>query len=735
MRQTIIPTPIQNPGPIRPAEVDSAQLFLPRSSQPDSLRDMAEVENGFATLLRRHRRAVILLFCLFVIAACVYTQLAQKSYKVETVLEIRGLNQDFMNIRDVTPTGSGITDIETQIRLIENEASAAQVVQTMAGSVPSHFGTSAAARQAVVRKMLSTMKAKEEGASNLVRISLMGPDPRLAADTANQLAQQYIENGQNVRTSEATQTDVFMRQQLNEAKAKLQNAEDTMQGYARDSGIVPTNGTQESVASEHLREVQQGLAQAEVDLAARQAQMDVARNASGDSLPEVANDPLIREDQNKLRDLRVQLADLSTTMMPENYKVQRIQAQITDLERLEVLHRSIIVERVTMEQKEASRRTSLLDDRYRRQLITAMDQASKQAHYDMLRNEMNVNRQIYESMAQKVKEAGVMAALRTPDARIVSAAMAPTAPFSPNLAVSLALSILFATVASALYIILAERQNRSLRVPGEIGVFLPSTELAAIPAYLPPRRLNAGLPSLTKARDQKQHPMLEHWSNRDGTIMSEAFRMAGTSIMLRSDRGTGSRVLLITSPHPQCGKTTTAANLAISLAEGSRKVVVVDGDLRKAGLSHLFGFENRDGLSEVLSEARKEDPLKLIRSTDFRGVFVLPSGTVHENAAKLLQSDRLRYVTELLRANFDFVLLDGPPLLELADARLLGKLAGGVILICRAGRTQRDELNEAWSILREDGANTLGIILNGYDLKTECPNRYSSYFGYTGTNS
>jgi capsular exopolysaccharide synthesis family protein len=211
--------------------------------------------------------------------------------------------------------------------------------------------------------------------------------------------------------------------------------------------------------------------------------------------------------------------------------------------------------------------------------------------------------------------------------------------------------------------------------------------------------------------------------------------MAGTSILLRTDGGNHSRVLLITSPHPQSGKTTSSANLAISLAEGSRKVLVVDCDLRKSGLTRLFGYESSPGLGEALSESRQADPIPLIRSTDFRGVWILPSGIVQENAAKLLQSDRLRHVIDLLRAEFDFVLLDGPPLLDLADSRLLGKRAGGVILVCRAGRTKKEELNEAWSILRDDGANVLGTILNDYDLKTESPSRYSSYLAYTGTHS
>jgi capsular exopolysaccharide synthesis family protein len=703
------------------------------------MRSITEGENGFATLIRRHRRAVLCIFGLFLVAACLYTRLAPKSYKAQTVLEIRGLNQDFMNIRDVSPTGGEVIDqtyIETQIRLIQNQAVLARVVQAMADAVPSKLGNGPAAREDAVRKALGSIKVKEEGSSDLVSISLEGPTPQLAAGIANRVAQEYIAEEQNARGSEATETDTFLQQQLNQAQAKLQGAEDALQTYAHDSGIVLTSDSQEPIANDHLRELQQGLAQAEVDLADRQAQLDVARRSTGDSLPEVVDDPVIRADKDKLRDLRVQLADLSTTMTPANYKVMQIQAQIQDLEQEMTLHRSIILERITTQQHEAARRTALLEGDYHQQLATAMDQGSKQVHYNMLRNEVDVNRQIYQSMVQKVKEAGVMAALRTPNARVVSAALPPTTQSAPNLPISLALAILLAAVASLFYIVIAERQNRGLRAPGETELFFPNSELAAIPqAHIAPRRLRAGTLHLARPVDQKHHPMLAHWGKRDGTILSEAFRMAGASILLRTDGGIQSRILLITSPHPQCGKTMSTANLAISLAEGSKKVVVVDGDLRKSGLSKLFGFEKIRGLSDALSGSEQVDPIELIRSTDFPGVSIFPSGSATGNPARLLQSKRLGAVLDALRSKFDFVLLDGPPMLGLADARLLGKFAEGIILVCRAGRTQGDELNEAWSILRDDGANILGTILNGYDLRTERPSRYSSYLGYTGTIS
>jgi len=722
-------------APMRLVEGHPLTVVAPSNSQPVALRNVTEGENGFATLFRRHRKVVLYLFGLFVVSALLFTQFAPKSYKAETLLEIRGLNQDFMNSRDVSPTGAEIIDptyIDTQIRLIQDPAVATSVVQAMQGTVNSKLGATTAAKEVAIRKILDSAKVKEEGSSDLVSISLQAPTPELAAATANQLAQQYIEAGQNARYSEASLTDTFLQQQLNQAKDKLQNAEDAMQSYARDSGIVLTTDSQEPVASEHLREIQQGLAQAQVDLADRQAELDVARHSTGDSLPEVVDDPVIRADKDKLRDLQVQLADLSTTMTPANYKVMQVKAQIQDLEQDMALHRNIIVQRITTQQHEAARRTALLEGDFQKQLNTAMDQGGKQVHYNMLHNEVEVDQQIYQSMVQRVKEAGIMTALRTPNARVVSAAIAPTVPYSPNLAVSLALAILLAAISSMLYIVIAERRNQSLRTPGETEVFLPNAELAAIPlAPLRTQRLRNGSLSAGRSADQKHHPLLEHWSKHNGTILSEAFRVAGTAILMRTEGITRSKILLITSPHPQCGKTMSTANLAISLAEGSKKVVVVDGDLRKSGLSHLFGVEKHRGLSDILSKSGESDPLTLVRSTEFPGVSILPSGTVCDNAAKLLQSDRLHDILQLIRAEFDFVLLDGPPLLGLADARLLGKRADGVILVCRAGRTQGEELNEAWSLLRDDGANVLGTILNGYDLRTECPSRYSSYLGYT----
>jgi capsular exopolysaccharide synthesis family protein len=215
--------------------------------------------------------------------------------------------------------------------------------------------------------------------------------------------------------------------------------------------------------------------------------------------------------------------------------------------------------------------------------------------------------------------------------------------------------------------------------------------------------------------------------------MAEAYRSAVTSILFSRKGGITPKVLLVTSPHPQCGKTITIANLAVSLAEGGgRRVLLVDGDLRRPALPQLFGAQNLEGLSNTLDEEEGADPMALIQSTGFQGVSILPSGAIKGSVAKLLHSSHLESVIEAVRHEFDFVLIDAPPLLGLADARLLGKFSDGLILVCRAGHTRVDDLDEARRLLTEDGTYILGTILNDYDVQRERSAHYSSYLTYVG---
>jgi succinoglycan biosynthesis transport protein ExoP len=735
-------TPLRQVKPPVPTEIIGPTA--PYGDRVDLLRTTAvyseqERQIEYLVLLRRHRLAVVVIFVLCLLGGGLYTLFAPKSYQVRTVLEITGVNQDFMNTRAVDlNAGTGTQDgyLETQIDLLQNESVTDRVISAMAPQVPERFTSSGKAREAVIGRMLSTAKAKEQGGSTLVVVTLVGPDPKLAADTANELTNQYIQLGEDARIAAVSKTGVFLKQQLADAKKKLQDSEDALQDYARASGILLTDDSHESVATEHLREIQQGLAQAEVDRATRQAQAEMTRRASAEELPEVAGDPLVREDVTRLTELRRQLAELSTTMTPANYRVQKVQSQIHELE-AEIAHqRSMIITQLSVQEQAAARRQDLLKRQYAQQMAVVSDQGGKQVRYNMLKHEVDVNRLVYQSMLQRQREAGVMAALRAPSARVVSPAKPPLLPYSPKLAITGPLSLLAGIVLSLFYILLYERGDNRLRSPGESGQHAECPELAVIP-----RARRIGKPSRTHLRLALEngtglvevHPMLQHWKQPDRTFMAEAYRSAVTSILFSRRGGVVPKVLLVTSPHPQCGKTTTIANLAVSLAEGRRSVLLIDGDLRRPALPQLFDIHETEGLSNALDEEEQANPISLVRPTQFPGLYILPSGGIKGSVAKLLHSDRLAMVIEIARREFDFVLVDAPPLLGLADARIISRFTDGLILVCRAGRTSVDDLNEARRLLAEDGTNILGTILNDYDVQREKSSHYHAYSTYVGT--
>lgn len=721
----------------------TTKILQPEAARPSGLMEahglgasVPREQIDYGALLRRYRGIICVIMVLCLSAGGLYTWLAPRTYRAEMVLEITSLNQDFINAHDINPNEGGTDQssyIETQIMLLRNEAIGDRVVGAVASRVPAALAQGQQGQEAVVRKMLRTGRINEEGGSNLIRIILFGPDANLVATTANELASQYMLEEQHAHISAASNTGEFLDQQLEEARSNLLRSEDALQEYARQSGIVLTSDTRESIATEHLRQLQQGLAQAEVEGANRQAQSETAQRAAVESLPEVVDDPTIRADREKLADLHRQLAELGTTMTPANYKVQQIQAQVQGLEADIRAHENLIVNRLLVEERTAQRRRDLLQRQYGNQLAAVTGEGTKQVRYNMLRHDVEVNRQIYQSLTQKVKEAGIIAAMRASNARVVSAASPPSSPYAPKPYVSVPLGALAGLVLSMLSVLLLERKNNSVRSPGESEQYTARPELAVIPWV----RLSSKLPRtssvsiLGATKKQILHPLLAHWQASDESILAEAYRFAGTSILFSEGLGSMSQTLVVTSPGPQCGKTTTTANLGISLAEGGRRILLVDGDVRKPTLPKLFGIDNSCGLFNLLEGEQNIDPHELILATPFAGVYILPGGVAKGSVVKLLHSDTLRLILGTLRPEFNFILMDAPPLLGLADARILSRLADGVILVCHAGRTRFQDLQEARKQLLEDGTHIVGTILNGYNLERERPYYYRGYSGYT----
>ncbi len=766
-------TPTQQiiPGPRMPEGRNSGRSTAIELSRPmGSNRPQPEATVNYSALLRRHRGAIAMIMGGALLLSVLYTLVAHKVYKSQVILEVNQMNQDFMNSKEIDPTSNASTSdqfVETQTKLLKSPpvvqrtavvmgpkvpgaiASKQGIIATVRGWIGDAPAATSAEGESIVFNMLDDATVKVDGTSDLITVTVLGPEPQLTADTANTLIDQFIQQSQEARGYASGNTNKFLVAQLGDARKKLQDSENALQEYARETGIVIPSETQESVAADKLRQIQTDLAKAESDEAETKAQVETSQNAPSEAMPQVLDDPTLRDNRARLADLRRQLSDLSVTLTPQNYKIQQLNAQIADLEQQSAQHRKNVISRLGVQDSETARRKALLAKAYQQQLGVVSDQSVKEVRYNILKKEVDANRDLYQSMLQRVKQASIVAALKASDVRVVSPATAAKTTYRPSLPLNLGLGLLIGLVFAGCYTLLRERNDASLRSPGQSVKHLNVPELAVIPSArignseripLTLRNLNGangsaleaknGLLAASSAAVDKE---MVQWC-QDETMMADAYRSAITSILLSRVNGVSPRVILVTSPRPKAGKTTTVANLGISLAEIGRRVLLIDGDLRRPRLGKLFGLQFATGLSDALL-AEGDGTITLdsvVRPCTVPGLYVLPGGSEPANISKLLHSQHLDSLIERARSEYDFVLIDSPPMMGMADARLLSRNADGVILISRAGETSPEQLGEAKERLADDGTPVIGTILNGCDLRIEDPSYVNHYNSYAG---
>ncbi|MDQ6663055.1 MAG: polysaccharide biosynthesis tyrosine autokinase, partial [Acidobacteriota bacterium] len=295
-------------------------------------------------------------------------------------------------------------------------------------------------------------------------------------------------------------------------------------------------------------------------------------------------------------------------------------------------------------------------------------------------------------------------------------------------------------------VVLRERADRTIQSPGETAYYLNVPELGVIPAVASDRdnsyRRRELAAKFTDPKDQNGDRHLTDCVElvtlkRRPSMVAESFRAALASILFSE-----SSVIVFSSSAPSEGKTTVLSNLGVAMAETHRRVLLIDADLRKPRLHHIFDVANARGLSDLLRSEKPLDdfrPEDLIQETGVNGLSILPSGPEAASISDLLYSARLPELLKHVRAKFDVVLIDTPPMLQMPDARILGRMADGVILIVRAGNTTRDTMLVATQRFVEDGTPVLGTILNNWNPKTRAADGYQGYYkgyqAYYGSNN
>jgi capsular exopolysaccharide synthesis family protein len=725
--------------------------------------DPEEEEGGlleYWRILRRRRGTLVIGATVGLLLGIAVTLPQTPIYQAKTTLEIQSFNQNFMNmgnLQEVTegagPSGSTI-DIQTQIRILQSDTLLERVHSLMNPAAestapkeptPTPSRISAwrralnlpdvpedDARQLAIAMAADSLKVRASGQTRIVEVLVDSTDPAIAAQYANLLTSEYVDQSMEARWQSSQRTGEWLTKQLDDMRIKLERSEDALQNYAQRNNLLFT-GNDTNVDEEKLKQIQDQLTAVQGDRVSKQSRWEMASSAPAASLPDVLNDSSMRGYQEKLSDLRRQQDELLETFTPETTRVKRVNAQISSLEKSLANERDQILRRIRNEYEEAMRKERLLQADYDKQtrLVTVLGE--KAIQYNILKREVETNRQLYESMLQRVKEAGLASALKASNVRIVDPAKPPERPYKPRLPLNALLGLLAGGFLAVAFVVTTEKADRALREPSDVPFYLGVRELGVVPS--------ASLLEEKKGRkllgEESQSLVLTNVGlgeklelvtvQRRLSALAESFRAALTSIMFSGNGSGPPRMIVVTSPNPSEGKTTVATNLAVAMAETGQRVLLIDGDTRRPRVHGIFEIENAAGLSDLLKPDCGEWK-KLVHETAIPNLRVLTAGPGVAAASNMLFSKRLLGALESFKAEFDMVVIDTPPMLQIPDARLFGKVADGVVLVVRANSTTRDAAMACRMRLREDGTNLVGTIMNDWDPK-DSPGGYYGYYG------
>jgi polysaccharide biosynthesis transport protein len=659
------------------------------------------------------------------------TLLQSPMYRATTSIEIQDPKHDNQAAKILNPqpesgaTEDPLTDIQTQIKILQSQSLIDHAMER-ARIAPE----AEASHDSQLEKVSKNLKVSAVSGTRIVEVSYQASDPALAARFANSVTAEFIEQNLQARWQMNRKTSDWLVSQLDEMRGKLQHSEDTLQAYAREKGLIYT-GDKQNISEGKLRELQAELSKAQADRVDKQSKSEIARTATPDSIPEVLSDSNLRSMESNLIGLQQQEAQMGVTFTPDYGKAKQLHAQIESLQGAISAKRSMIVSRLENELDESKRREQLLAAAYFTQTKLVTDDSQKSIQYDMLQHEVDTNRQIYSVMLQRVKESNIASALSATNVRVVDPAKAPMHPYKPVLPVNAGAGLLCGLMLGIALVIVQSKADGTVQEPGDAGMLLGIPELGVIPAAEGGLTQGARIRGLFSPSKGSENLGLQTASSAYGAAMvADSFRAVLASILFAGARER-QRVLVVTSASPGEGKTTMTSNLASTLANMGRKVLLIDGDIRSPRMHSLFGLDNESGLTTALQEIALKDRLteSFIQETAVPNLDVLTSGPAIQAGADLLFSASMPTLIAKYREVYDMVLIDTPPMLIMPDARVLARTADAVVLVARSGQTARSAIKAAYQRFVEDRTPVLGVVLNHWNVNMSAHKYYAAYKG------
>jgi capsular exopolysaccharide synthesis family protein len=573
-------------------------------------------------------------------------------------------------------------------------------------------GSETPAQSARIDEFLGGLSINPVRNTRIVEIRYTSTDPLFAAQAANAVATAYMQQNLELKVNTSKEAGDFLSKQLAEQKQAVEASERAMQEFKERNGAVSIADGGSSITVQRLTDLNAALIKAKTERINKESLYNQLKamqaNGTIDTFPAVLANEYIQGLKSSLATLQrdqAQLAERYRENHPEMIKANTAVQTATAKLNGEI---SKVVDGVSNEYRAALSQEQSLQSALNAQRSEALGQNKIGVTYSVLQREVDSNRQIYENLLQRTKETGISGSRRATNVRVVDEAEVPRGAISPNVRRDMTLAFLAALTLGVALAFGFEHLDNRIKTPQELKAAVGVPFLGMVPV-------------IGKDKSPHVNPLL---NNGVPANFAEAFKSVRTNVLF-STAEEGLRSLVITSAGPGEGKSMVASNLAIALAQASQRVLLIDADMRRPRVHEIFGGAQEPGLSNVLAGNSKTS--ESLRKSAIPGLWLMHAGHIPPNPAELLGSKRYRDLMASLEAHFDWVLIDTPPVMVVADGSICANQATGVVFVVGADHTSKQAARAAIDQLDAASAHVIGAILNRVDLIRN-PYYYSAYY-------
>jgi capsular exopolysaccharide synthesis family protein len=603
--------------------------------------------------------------------------------------------------------------------------------------------------------VLGMLEVSQIRSTQLMEVRFTCPDPKLASDLANALTQQFMSFNSEKDSTLARNTSGFIREQVEKIQKEIGEKEKLLQEYSQREDLMMVD-EKELIVMKQFDQLNTEVTQARAARATAEARYRSLAAADPSAVGEVQSHGTVDALRQEKAALERQIAELSSKFKEDWPELKRAKEALAEVTKSLAEEQRAVAKKILaaaqVDYREAMKREELLAREADGQKNEAQELNKLTTDYNQIKSEIDNQRSMLQQLLRRQSEAGLTAELgeeQPVNERVVEAALVPRSPNGPGLRRSLFLGTVVGLGLALGLAFFLDYWETSIYTIDDLRRHVPLPYLGMVPRLEGSSdALWSGLSLKTLAAEEEsrkrrsskklsvtrsalalaQKSKVASRSKDDVSMVSERFKFLRGSLLL-SKPGAPPRIVLITGPDKNAGKTFVACNLATSLADLDKKVLLIDADLRNPQLHKLFRLRNTTGLSNVLSgQAGIEGGC--VYSTPIPNLFVLLAGPASPTPAELLGSTKMEDTLEECVKHFDYVLLDSAPLLPVFDSHYLTVKCDASLLVVRSGHTSRHAVKQSLDLIDRVGGRITGVVLNDVNLSDFAQNYYYTYHSY-----